>query len=189
MHSSAQRLALRGLLEEVGYVGALVARETPRGLELIDGEMRMEETPDTEVPVLIVDLDDDEMRMVLATYDPIGELARRRAERLSSLLARVQTQNADVRRLLTDISETATGDQDTDVALEDENHEVVGMALEPHEHYDFLVVLCTTTHEWNVLCDKLQLEPVKTRRGSMGTCRAIRADRLLTLLADAAAVS
>jgi hypothetical protein len=57
------------------------------------------------------------------------------------------------------------------------------MALQPHEHYDFLVVLCTTAQEWNVLCDKLKLKP-QARRGRMGTARAIRASALLKLLGD-----
>jgi hypothetical protein len=57
--------------------------------------------------------------------------------------------------------------------------EVEGMALEPHEHYDYLVVLATTTQEWNVLCERLGLEPEKRRHGRMGTCRAMRASKLL----------
>jgi len=59
--------------------------------------------------------------------------------------------------------------------------EVVGMALNPHEHYDYLVVLATTTHEWNVLCERLALEPTK-RRKTMGTCRGVRASKLIELL-------
>jgi hypothetical protein len=78
---------------------------------------------------------------------------------------------------------------DLQVKLEDEedkgehedDREVAGMALAPHEHYDYLVVLATTTQEWNVLCDKLGLKPEK-RRGRMGTSRAIRAAALLKML-------
>jgi hypothetical protein len=55
------------------------------------------------------------------------------------------------------------------------------MALQPHEHYDYLVVLATTAQEWNVLCDRLGMVPDK-RRGRMGTCRAIRAGKLIEAL-------
>jgi hypothetical protein len=60
--------------------------------------------------------------------------------------------------------------------------EVEGMALQPHEHYDYLVVLATTTQEWNVLCERLGLEPQARRHGRMGTCRAIRASKLLEVV-------
>ena len=185
LHPSGQRELMRGLLAEVGYVDALLARETPEGLELIDGHMRREETPDAEVPVLIVDLADHEVDKVLATLDPVSALAKNDDAALRSLLERVETDNADIRRFLTDATDALelddAGDGDEDEPL----HDVPGMSLEPHEHYDYLVVLCTTTHEWNVLCDRLGLEPVQ-RRGRMGTCRAIRASKLFELLAKAA---
>jgi hypothetical protein len=80
--------------------------------------------------------------------------------------------------LLADLQATLVEEEDAGQA---EAREVPGMALQPHEHYDFLVVLATTAQEWNVLCERLKLEPVK-RRGRMGTCRAIRADKLLDAL-------
>ncbi len=180
---------IRGLLQEVGYVDALIARETPRGLELIDGHMRSEETPDMEVPVLIVDLTDDEIDKVLVTLDPVAAMAKSDAQLLSTMLEGIETQNADLRRFIVDAAAELEDDADSvdDASDEDANRDVPGMALEPHEHYDYLVVLCTTTHEWNVLLDKLGLEPVE-RRGRMGTCRAIRAEKLFDLLARNAGV-
>jgi hypothetical protein len=44
-HPKAQADALRGLLSEVGFADALLARETPAGLMLIDGHLRAETTP------------------------------------------------------------------------------------------------------------------------------------------------
>lgn len=55
------------------------------------------------------------------------------------------------------------------------------MALDPHEHYDYLVVLCRTASEWNTLCEKLGLVPTM-RRGKLGTARAMRANVLLEKL-------
>ncbi len=45
-HPKAQADALRGVLAEIGYADALIARETPEGLKLIDGHLRAETTPD-----------------------------------------------------------------------------------------------------------------------------------------------
>jgi hypothetical protein len=182
VHPLAQREVIRGLLQEVGYVDALIARDTPDGLELIDGHMRSEETPDTEVPVLIVDLSDDEVNKVLVTLDPVSAMAESDDAVLKTLLGAVDTQNADIRRFLTDIEAEIEEEAEEPIAGDiDEKKDVPGMALQPHEHYDYLVVLCTTAHEWNVLCDKLELVPAE-RRGRMGTCRAIRASQLFEML-------
>ncbi len=69
-HPQAQQDALRGVLAEIGYADALLARELPDGsLELIDGHLRAETTPDMEVPVLVVDLDEKEAAMrFIANY-------------------------------------------------------------------------------------------------------------------------
>lgn len=41
-HPGIQREALEGVLAEIGFTDALIARETPAGLELIDGHLRRE---------------------------------------------------------------------------------------------------------------------------------------------------
>src|SRR5262249_31410111 len=57
VHPKAQVQALRALLSEVGYADALIARELPDGrLQLIDGHLRAETTPDDIVPVLVLDV-------------------------------------------------------------------------------------------------------------------------------------
>ena len=60
-HSKAQADALRGLLREVGFADALLARELPDGrLMTIDGHLRAETTPDADVPVLVLDVTEEE---------------------------------------------------------------------------------------------------------------------------------
>ena len=45
VHTKAQTAALRGLLSEIGYADALLARELPDGrLQLVDGHLRAETT-------------------------------------------------------------------------------------------------------------------------------------------------
>jgi hypothetical protein len=56
VHPESQRNALRGLLAEIGYADTLLTRELPDGsLQLIDGHLRAETTPDVLVPVLVTD--------------------------------------------------------------------------------------------------------------------------------------
>jgi ParB-like chromosome segregation protein Spo0J len=100
-HPEAQRDALRGLLAEIGYADALLARALPDGtLELVDGHLRAETTPESEVPVLVVDLDDAETAKLLALLDPLAGLAGRDAQALRALVAEVETDNQAVRRVL-----------------------------------------------------------------------------------------
>jgi hypothetical protein len=101
VHPKNQQDALRGLLAEVGYADALLAREMPDGsLQLIDGHLRAETTPEAEVPVLIVDLDDRETAKLLALHDPLAGLAETNHDVLAGLLAEVETENRAVQELL-----------------------------------------------------------------------------------------
>ena len=100
-HPPAQQDALRGVLAEIGYAGALLARELPDGsLELIDGHLRAETTPDMEVPVLVLDLDEQEAAKLLALHDPLAGMAEANDEVLAELLAHVETENDAVQAML-----------------------------------------------------------------------------------------
>jgi hypothetical protein len=99
-HPPQQRDALRGVLAEIGYADALLARELPDGsLQLIDGHLRAETTPECLVPVLVVDVSDAEAEKLLAVLDPLASAAGRDAEKLRDLLADVQTDNAALQAL------------------------------------------------------------------------------------------
>jgi ParB-like chromosome segregation protein Spo0J len=99
-HPSAQQDALRGVLADVGYADALIARETPEGLMLVDGHLRAETTPDSDVPVLVLDINEAEADLMLATLDPLAAMAGRDEERLTDLLAAVSSENDTVDALL-----------------------------------------------------------------------------------------
>ena len=100
-HPAAQRDALRGVLAEIGYAGALLARELPDGtLELIDGHLRAETTPEADVPVLVLDLDEREAAKLLAVHDPLAGMAEANDAAIAELLAQVETESDAVRALL-----------------------------------------------------------------------------------------
>jgi hypothetical protein len=100
-HPKEQVAALRGLLDEIGYADALLARELPNGgLELIDGHLRKETTPDQILPVLILDVTEAEADKILLTLDPLAAMAESDSERIESLLETVQTSTEAVQDLL-----------------------------------------------------------------------------------------
>jgi len=107
-HPARQRDALRGLLAEIGYADALLAREMPDGsLMLIDGHLRAETTPDQLVPVLVLDVDETEAATILATLDTITGLAGVDAAQFAELTREVQIDSPAARSLLEDVARTA----------------------------------------------------------------------------------
>jgi DNA modification methylase len=106
MHPKEQADALRGLLAEVGFAGAALARELEDGsLELIDGHLRAETTGDMPIPVLVLDVTEEEAGKLLATYDPIGAMATADAAKLEALLQEVSSSNDAVNALLESVAQ------------------------------------------------------------------------------------
>jgi hypothetical protein len=103
-HSQAQQQAMREMLDSVGYVDALMAWESPNGLELLDGHMRADIDPTATVPVLIVDVNEHEAANILATFDPIGQMAQNSRKELDALLSRVTVSTEGIGDMLSKIS-------------------------------------------------------------------------------------
>jgi hypothetical protein len=88
------------VLAEIGYADALLARELPDGsLMLVDGHLRAETTPDSLVPVLVLDVDEREADKILLTHDPLAGMATVSEKNLQTLLAEVQTESSSVQEL------------------------------------------------------------------------------------------
>jgi DNA modification methylase len=109
-HPTAQLEALRGLLVEVGFAGAALARQAADGsLVLIDGHLRREALPGETIPVLITDLTEEEADKLLATYDPIGAMATRDDAALKSLLASLTATDPGLKALLEKLGKVPDG--------------------------------------------------------------------------------
>jgi hypothetical protein len=107
-HPQAQQDALRGVLAEIGFADALLARETETGqLMLIDGHLRAETMSDALVPVLVLDVDEAEAAKLLATLDPLAALAEVDREKLDELLPEIETTNAALRQMLAELAGNA----------------------------------------------------------------------------------
>lgn len=100
-HGSDQRSALEGIFSEVGIANALVARELEDGtLELIDGHLRADILDHQEIPVVVLDVNEDEANKLLLTIDPIGAMAKTDKDTLVSLLRDVQFSHDGLQGLL-----------------------------------------------------------------------------------------
>lgn len=107
-HPPEQQEALQGVLAEIGYADALIARELDNGdLELIDGHLRAETTPDGNLPVLVLDVDQEEADKLLLTLDPLAGMAGVASEQLDALLADSEFQSQQVDAMLDDLRKVA----------------------------------------------------------------------------------
>ena len=114
IHNDQQRNILQGILAEIGYADALLVRELSDGsLQLLDGHLRAETTPNQQVPVLVLDLNDAEADKLLATLDPLAALADTNQTMLDDLLANVETENIAVQEFLRSLTETQSEDGDS----------------------------------------------------------------------------
>lgn len=121
-HPKEQQDALRGVLAEIGYADVLIARETPAGLMLLDGHARAEITPDADVPVIVLDLNDEEADKLLATLDPLAAMAGRDEAALAALIAGINTDSEAIQKMLDDLvgkagASSSTGPRDTPPGL------------------------------------------------------------------------
>ncbi len=105
VHPLNQQNALKGVLEEVGWVQEVIVNK--RTGNLIDGHLRCQlaarEGAKT-IPVKYVDLSEDEEALVLATLDPIGAMAATDKQKLDELFAGIESENENVRKMMDEIA-------------------------------------------------------------------------------------
>jgi DNA modification methylase len=103
-HPDAQRNALGGLLESVGWADAVLARETDEGLMLIDGHLRKELAADSKVPVLVLDVTEAEADLILATHDPLTAMAETDQALLDELVQGLEIDNDETQKMLDELA-------------------------------------------------------------------------------------
>jgi DNA modification methylase len=99
VHGAVQTAALASVLGEVGLVQGVIVNKTTG--HLLDGHLRVELAKaegQPTVPVVFVELSEEEERVVLASLDPIAAMATADRTKLSELLAGIE--NPDLAGLL-----------------------------------------------------------------------------------------
>lgn len=100
-HPMRQRMMMRGAMREIGWVQQVIVNQ--RTGHVVDGHLRIEEAisaNEPKIPVLYVDLSEEEEKVVLATLDPLGALAGTSTERLEDLLDGLTVTDDALGRLL-----------------------------------------------------------------------------------------
>ena len=111
-HPASQGTVLAQTLGGVGWVQRVIVNQ--RTGRMLDGHLRAElarrQGADTPVPVVYVDLSEDEERTILATLDPIAGMAIANEETLAGLVRSIE--DADLRSVAGTIAQTLNVDVD-----------------------------------------------------------------------------
>jgi ParB-like chromosome segregation protein Spo0J len=106
IHPLNQQNALKGVLEEVGWVQQVIVNK--RTGNLVDGHLRCQlaarEGAKT-IPVVYVDVSEEEEALVLATLDPIAAMAATDKQKLDELMHDIQSDDENIQKLMSDIAE------------------------------------------------------------------------------------
>ena len=105
-HPRAQKAALAGAIEEIGFLRSLTVNQ--RSGRIIDGHLRLElalDKGEPTIPVEYVDLSEEEEAMALATIDPIAAMAMTNKGALEALLQDAQVRDAGLRDMLADLAQ------------------------------------------------------------------------------------
>jgi ParB-like chromosome segregation protein Spo0J len=113
-HPKAQQDALAGVLSEVGWVQDVIVNK--RSGYLVDGHARVAvaaKRGEASVPVVYVDLSEEEEQKMLATLDPLAAMAGADTAALADLLTSVTSEDAALAEMLADL-----GDQEIVMAFQ-----------------------------------------------------------------------
>jgi ParB-like chromosome segregation protein Spo0J len=106
IHPLSQQDALKGVLEEVGWVQQVIVNK--RTGNLIDGHLRCQlaaREGATTIPVVYVDVSEEEEALVLATLDPIAAMAATDKQKLDELMRAVQSDDERVQAMISELAE------------------------------------------------------------------------------------
>jgi len=99
-HPESQEEALRGIFDEVGIVAPSIYNE--RTHRLLDGHLRrkvLEAAGDQLVPLIVVDVPEEQEATVLASFDQITQMARMDRAKFDALLDKVKVSDPRVAAL------------------------------------------------------------------------------------------
>lgn len=115
VHTGDQAAALAGAIGTLGWIQRVVVNQ--RTGHVIDGHLRVRQAMqrgEATVPVVYVDLDEQEERIALATLDPIAAMAGTDDALLAELLEGVEVEDAALAEFLAELNPNAddTGGED-----------------------------------------------------------------------------
>lgn len=174
-HPKFQQAALGAVLDEVGLVQQVIVNK--RTGHLVDGHLRVTlamRRDEPSIPVIYVDLSEEEEKKVLATFDPLGALAQTDQEILDQLLDGVNSTSSEhLEKLLNKLGTKALsptkeieGNKEFKVKVGQTwacgDHKMIcGDCLEQAVECD----VCITDPPYSIAYEEKEREPGRKRKG------------------------
>jgi len=121
-HPKYQKDALRGALNEIGWVQRVIVNQ--RTGHLVDGHLRVELALDecaSTIPVIYVDLSEDEEKVALATLDSISALAETDQDLINEIVEQVSVGDTDLAAFLETLTIDPNEEEETDGETDDDD--------------------------------------------------------------------
>ena len=106
IHPQKQQEALKSSLSEIGWIQRIIVNK--RTGHVVDGHARAElaiSSGEQDVPVLYVDLSEDQEKLALATLDPISAMAATDKQQLGELIADINTGEEALQEMLAELAQ------------------------------------------------------------------------------------
>lgn len=164
IHTGDQTRALEGAIKQVGFTSVVYAWMHPEhGLEILDGHLRQTVAGDEEIPVIVLDVNQQEADIILATTDPLAMLAETDGVKLQELIGQMEVDDLALRDLLDELSgqaedHGAEGNVSSDRASDAEIEE---MEMHPFEHHSYVMLMCRNSNDFDLLKDVFGIKTVK----------------------------
>lgn len=103
IHAGHQRAAMEAALSEIGWAGVVLVNDVTGNV--LDGHLRVDlaiQAQEPAVPVLHLEATEEQEKLILATYDPLGALAVADRVKLTELLADTRPEAEALQTLLQD---------------------------------------------------------------------------------------
>lgn len=186
-HTRQQKAAMLDLLKTVGWVQRVIVNK--RTGNMVDGHMRVElamEQSLPAVPVVYIDVSQEEEDLLLATLDPLGDLAETDAEKLEELLKELDPDGVALKAILADLeAQLGIGEEEE----EDDDEVLLDQAIQIEPPREYVMILCEDEGEFQELRRVFELKLVRRggyKKGSPfddnGIERVVKAQRLIEML-------
>jgi hypothetical protein len=104
VHPKAQQVSLSGVLDDIGFISPVIVNRTTG--HMVDGHLRVSlalRNNVSSIPVVYVELSEQEEKEALITLDPIANMAAADMKNLEELIGDVGSVSDPVRHLISDI--------------------------------------------------------------------------------------
>lgn len=154
VHPQSQQTALTSILDRVGWVQQVIINR--RTGNLVDGHLRVTlamRKGEPEIPVVYVDISEEEEDLILATLDPLAGLATADRDLLKSLMQDIEFDDENVANMLNEIIGDEAETQPPDTSIDDEEPPEDSYK----EQYGVIIICLDEAHQEDVF-NKIQAQ-------------------------------